>query len=179
MVFDMITNAPGVLVSTLQWGLLQNLSAATSDPNAVLSLNPTALRIQAAAVQRGTSACSSKLGGTSSPTSPTLGPKSDDLLRQVQINALPFGATLAPQNQDPTRAPSATPGVVGAAERPAAALSGLRQHPDVGLQRVLELPRAADVDNRRFDQGWSSPASTSGARRSPSTAPTFTPGCRT
>ena len=26
MVFDMITNAPGVLVSTLQWGLLQNLS---------------------------------------------------------------------------------------------------------------------------------------------------------
>ena len=26
MVFDMITNAPGVLISTLQWGRLQNLS---------------------------------------------------------------------------------------------------------------------------------------------------------
>ena len=74
-----------------------------------------------------------------------VGSTSNDLLRQVQINALPFGATFQPQNQDPTRAPSATLGVVGAAERLPAALPGLRQHPDVGLQRLLELPRAADV----------------------------------
>ena len=39
-----------------------------------------------------------------------VGSKSENLLRQVQLNAVPFGATFRPENQDPTRAPSATPG---------------------------------------------------------------------
>src|SRR4030095_959755 len=39
-----------------------------------------------------------------------VGSRSTDLLRQVQINAVPFGATLLPQNQEPTRVPSATLG---------------------------------------------------------------------
>ena len=42
MVFDMISNAPGVLNSTLTWGRLQDLTAAGGDPNPTLSLNPTA-----------------------------------------------------------------------------------------------------------------------------------------
>ena len=36
-------------------------------------------------------------------------------------------------------------GIVCLRQRPPAAISGLRQHPDVGLHRVLELPRAPDV----------------------------------
>ncbi len=42
MVFDMISNAPGVLNSALTWGRLQDLTAAGGDPNPTLSLNPTA-----------------------------------------------------------------------------------------------------------------------------------------
>ena len=74
-----------------------------------------------------------------------VGSRSTDLLRQVQINAVPFGATFLPQNQDPTRVPSAVAGVDGAAERLPAAVPRLRRHPDVGLQRLRGLQGAADV----------------------------------
>src|SRR4029450_10505339 len=46
MVFDMISNAPGVLNSTLTWGRLQGLTAAGGDPNPTLSLNPTAFALK-------------------------------------------------------------------------------------------------------------------------------------
>src|SRR2546427_10514911 len=42
MVFDMISNAPGVLNSRLDWGRLQDLTSASGDPFPTLSLNPTA-----------------------------------------------------------------------------------------------------------------------------------------
>src|SRR5262249_19770316 len=42
MVFNMITNAPGVLQPSLQWGQLQTLTSSTGDPDPVLSMNPTA-----------------------------------------------------------------------------------------------------------------------------------------
>ena len=146
MVFDMITNAPGVLVSTLQWGLLQNVSAATSDPNAVLSLNPTAHEFKPPRANQWNFGLQHKVWRNIIADVAYVGSKSDDLLRQVQINALPFGATLAPQNQDPTRAPAATLGSSALPNDLLRPYPGLRQHPDVGLQRVLELPRAADVD---------------------------------
>jgi hypothetical protein len=40
-VFHMIANATGVLVSNLQWGRLQDLTAAGGDPDATLSLSPS------------------------------------------------------------------------------------------------------------------------------------------
>ena len=56
MVFDMISNAPGVLNSQLQWGRLQDLTSAGGDPNPTLSLSPDRVRLQTAAgepVERG------------------------------------------------------------------------------------------------------------------------------
>ena len=43
MVFDMISNAPGVLNSSVQFGRLQDLSTGgtSSEPNPTLGLNPT------------------------------------------------------------------------------------------------------------------------------------------
>src|SRR4030095_10491123 len=43
MVFDMIANAPGVLVSTLQWGRLQDIrpGSTATDTDTTLSLEPT------------------------------------------------------------------------------------------------------------------------------------------
>ena len=75
MVFDMIANAPGVLVSTLQWGRLQDLTAGRrrSQPDAVAQ--PDGLRLQAAEglpVERRRPA--QAVAATSSSTSPTWAP---------------------------------------------------------------------------------------------------------
>jgi len=82
-----------------------------------------------------------------------VGSTSDNLLRQVQINALPFGATFRPENQDPTRAPSATPG--------ATALPNdlLRPYPGYGNIRMWGYDGYSNYHalqtgiNRRFDDG--------------------------
>jgi hypothetical protein len=110
MVFDMISNAPGVLNSRLDFGSLQTLTAAGGDPNPTLSLSPTAFDFMPPRVEQWNVGIQHKLPGEVIVDLAYVGSDSNDLLRQVQINALPFGATFKPQNQDPTRAPSATPG---------------------------------------------------------------------
>ena len=113
----------------------------------MLSLNPTAHEFKPPRANQWNVGVQHKLWRNIIADVAYVGSKSDDLLRQVQINALPFGATLAPQNQDPTRAPAATLGSSALPNDLLRPYPGLRQHPDVGLQRILELPRAADVDH--------------------------------
>ena len=70
-------------------------------------------------------------------------PKSDDLLRQVQINSVPLGATFLPR----TRTRRARRARCRARRRCRPTCSGptrLRRHPHVGLQRLRQLPLAAD-----------------------------------
>ena len=110
MVFDMISNAPGVLNSRLDWGRLQDLSSASGDPNPTLSLNPTAFGFKPPRVNQWNIGIQHKLVEEFILDVAYVGSTSSDLLRQVQINAVPFGATFQPQNQDPTRVPSTTPG---------------------------------------------------------------------
>ena len=72
----------------------------------------------------------------------------------MQINAVPFGATFLPQNQDPTRVPSATPG--------ATALPNdfLRPYRGYGDIRMWDYSGYADYKalqtsvTRRFDRGF-------------------------
>lgn len=110
MVFDMISNAPGVLNSRLDWGRLQDLTAASGDPNPTLSLNPTAFGFKPPRVNQWNIGIQHKLIEEFILDVAYVGSTSSDLLRQVQINAVPFGATFKPENQDPTRVPSTTPG---------------------------------------------------------------------
>ncbi len=110
MVFDMIANAPGVLQPQIQWGTLQGLSAGSSGPNPTLSMNPTVYNFKPPRVQQWNVGIQRKLYRNLMLDVAYVGSKSDDLLRQVQINSVPIGATFLPQNQDPTRAPNATPG---------------------------------------------------------------------
>ena len=131
-----------------QWGRLQDLtSARAATRTRRSSLNPTAFDFkppQRDAVER--RASSTRCGQQRHPRR---------RLRGLQVDGpAPAGAdqrgpvrrdVLAPQNQDPTRAPSA---MLGSSALPNDLLRpypGLRRHPDVGLQRLLELPRAADV----------------------------------
>ena len=110
MVFDMIANAPGVLVSTLQWGRLQDLASASGDPDPTLSLNPTAYDFKPPKVYQWNLGVQRKLWRNIIFDLAYVGSKSTDLLRRWQENAVPLGAKFLPENQDPTRAASATPG---------------------------------------------------------------------
>jgi carboxypeptidase family protein/TonB-dependent receptor-like protein len=153
MVFDMISNAPGVLNSSLQWGRLQDLSSAGGDPLPTLSLSPTAYDFKPPRVNQWNIGIQHKLLENVILDVAYVGSSSTDLLRQVQINALPFGATFQAKNQDPTRVPSSVPG--------ANALPNdfLRPFPGYGDIRMWDYSGYADYKGlqtsvtRRFDRG--------------------------
>ena len=155
MVFNMITNAPGVLNSRLDFGTLQSLTSAGADPFPTLELNPTAFDFKPPRVQQWNVGIQHKLMAEIIFDIAYVGSESTDLLRQVQINAVPFGATLQPQNQDPTRAPSAT---LGSSALPN---DFLRPFPGYGDIRMWDYSGYANYHalqtslSRRFDRGFS------------------------
>jgi hypothetical protein len=154
MVFDMIANAPGVLNSTLQWGRLQELTATGGDPDPTLTLNPTAYDFEPPKVYQWNVGVQRKLFQNFIYDLAYVGSESRDLLRQVQINAVPRGATFLPQNQDPTRAPSATPGAT------ALPLDLLRPYPGYGGIRMWDYSGYANYNalqtslTRRFENNY-------------------------
>jgi hypothetical protein len=154
MVFDMIANAPGVLVSSVQWGRLQDLTGATGDPDATLSLNPTAFDFNPPRVTAWNVGLQQKLLRNIIFDVAYVGSKSDGLLRQVQINSVPLGATFLPQNQDPTRDPSATPGATALPNdllRPFRGYSNIRMWDYSGYSNYHALQTSL---NRRFESGF-------------------------
>ena len=153
MVFDMIANAPGVVVSQLQWGRLQDLSSAQSDPNAVVSLNPTVYDFEPPKVYQWNLGIQHKLWRNYILDVAYVGSESKDLLRQVQINALPRGTTFLPSSQDPTRAPSAVPGATALPTdllRPYPGYSGIRMWDYSGYSNYHALQTGV---SRRFEDG--------------------------
>jgi hypothetical protein len=154
MVFDMIANAPGVLNSTVQWGTLQTLTSGTGDPNPVLAMNPTVYDFVPPKVTQWNLGMQRKLFRNFMFDLAYVGSNSENLLRQVQINALPFGATFAPQNQDPTRAPSTVPGAT------ALPTDLLRPYPGYGNIRMWNYTGSSNYHslqtgiNRRYDNGF-------------------------
>src|SRR5207245_5620764 len=83
-----------------------------------------------------------------------VGSSSGDLLRQVQINALPFGATFQPQNQDPTRVPSSVPGATALPNdflRPYPGYHDIRMWDYSGYSDYKALQTAV---SRRFERGF-------------------------
>ncbi len=107
-VFDMGGNAPGVLNSTLTWGLLQNLTAAGGDPYPTLGLSPTAYDFVPPKVYAWNVGLQHKLMSKLIFDIAYVGSSSKDLLRHANINAVPLGATFLPQNQDPTSTSTST-----------------------------------------------------------------------
>jgi carboxypeptidase family protein/TonB-dependent receptor-like protein len=155
-VFDMIANAPGVLVSNLQWGRLQDLSSAAAggDPNPPLSLSPSAFDFKPPKVSQWNVGVQRKLWNNLIFDLAYIGSKSTDLLRQVQINAVPRGAKFLPQNQDPTRAPSATPGATALPDdllRPYQGYGNIRMWDYSGYGNYHSLQTSI---TRRFDKGF-------------------------
>jgi hypothetical protein len=155
MVFDMIANAPGVLNSTVQWGTMQGLNSGTGDPNPVLAMNPTAYDFVPPKVTQWNLGMQRKLFRNFMFDLAYVGSTSENLLRQQQINALPFGATFLPQNQDPTRVGTST--VPGATALPA---DLLRPYPGYGNIRYWGYDAYSNYHslqtgiNRRYDNGF-------------------------
>ena len=154
MVFDMISNAPGVLNSRLDWGRLQDLASASGDPFTTLSLSPTAFGFEPPRVDQWNVGVQRKLFEAVILDVAYVGSRSTHLLRQVQINSLPFGATFQPQNQDPTRVASSVPGAN------ALPTDLLRPYQGYGDIRMWDYSGYGDYKGlqtavtRRFDRGF-------------------------
>jgi hypothetical protein len=154
MVFDMISNAPGVLNSSVQWGRLQELTGGGGDPDATLALNPTVFDFAPPRVQQWNVGIQRKLWRNLIFDIAYVGSKSEDLLRQVQINSVPRGATFLPENQDPTRPPSSTPGASALPTdllRPYQGYNTIRMWDYSGYSNYHALQTGV---NRRFDNGF-------------------------
>src|SRR5262245_23540255 len=154
MVFDMISNAPGVLNSRIDWGRLQDLTSSGGDPFTTLALNPTAFGFIPPRVTQWNVGVQHKLVEEITLDVAYVGSSSTDLLRQVQINALPFGATFQPQNQDPTRVPSSLPGATALPNdllRPYAGYGNIRMWDYSGYGDYKALQTSA---TRRVNRGF-------------------------
>ncbi len=153
-VFDMIANAPGVLVSNLQWGRLQDVTAASTDPFPTLSMNPSGFDFKPPKTYQWNVGVQRKLWSNLIFDLAYVGSKSTDLLRQSQINAVPLGAKFLPQNQDPTRAPSATAGATALPDdllRPYPGYNSIRMWDYTGWGNYNALQTGI---SRRFDKGF-------------------------
>jgi hypothetical protein len=153
MVFDMVANAPGVLVSTLQWGRLQDLASATGDPDPTLSLNPSAFDFKPPKTYSWNVGFQHKLIKNVIFDVAYVGSESKDLLRRWQLNAVPLGAKFLPRTRIRPGAPSAVPG--------ASALPDdlLRPSPGYGNIQMWDYSSSGNYHaiqtsiNRRFDNG--------------------------
>ena len=153
MVFNLITNAPGMLQPQLQWGRLQDLASAGTDPEPTLQMAPTAYGFKPPKVYAWNVGVQHKLWSAVILDVAYVGSSSKDLLRQEPINAVPYGAKFLPENQDPTRAPSTVPGATALPD------DLLRPYPGYANIGLLEYTAYSNYHalqaslNRRFDNG--------------------------
>jgi hypothetical protein len=153
MVFDLITNAPGMLQPSLQWGRLQALDDSKGDPDPTVVMNPTAYDFTPPKVTAWNVGVQRKLWRSIVFDLAYVGSSSKDLLQQRQINAVPWGAKFLPENQDPTRAPSTVPGATALADdflRPYQGYSGIRLYEYGAFTNYHALQTSL---NHRFDNG--------------------------
>jgi len=112
--FDQIVNPPSSITPRITWGRFQDIDPANAllAPINLNALNypgevPTTYNFNLG-IQR-------KLPWNMIADIAYVGSVQNHLPRRVNINAVPYGATFAPQNQDPTLTPSATPGATALA----------------------------------------------------------------
>jgi hypothetical protein len=153
MVFNQITNAPGMLQPTLQWGRLQDISASAGDPDPTLTMQPTAYDFTPPKVYAWNVGVQHKLPHALVFDIAYVGSSSKNLLAYEFINAVPYGAKFLPESQDPTRAPSTVP---GATALPDDFLRPYQGYNDIGMWGYKGYSKYHSLQtslNRRFDNG--------------------------
>jgi hypothetical protein len=101
-VFDLITNPPGLQVSTLTWGLAKDVASSTGY-NAPVGLNPNVFSWTVPTVYQWNLGVQWKMPAEFVLDVAYVGSESRNLLQQRQINALPYGTAYLAASQDPTR----------------------------------------------------------------------------
>ena len=152
-VFDMSNNAPSLLQPTLQFGMLQNLASATGDPYPTLGMQPTAYNFEPPKVQAWNVGIQQKLPHNMVYDLAYVGSKSDHLMEQDQINAVPLGARYDPANQDPTK-PTTLDGKNALPDdllRPYAGYGSIRLWDYTGYSNYHAMQTGL---TRRFDRGY-------------------------
>jgi hypothetical protein len=152
MVFNLINNPPGISVEQLTWGGFPDV--ATSVPlNAPINLTPTQHAWELPKVYSWNVGAQTRLPGALTLDVAYVGSESRRLPQVVQKNAVPFGAAFQPENQDPTRAPSPTP---GATALPADFMRPYGGYGNIGMIEYNAFSNyhalQASLD-RRFDRG--------------------------
>ncbi len=154
MVFNQITNAPGILQPQLQWGRLQDLASAGGDPYPTLTMAPTAYDFEPPVTYAWNAGIQHKLWksvtfdlayvGSASTESPRAGPD--------QLGSP--GCGIPGAEPEPTLAPSSSRAPMPCCG-PHATVQRVRQRSRLmGLHGRVQLPLAADVPQRRFDNGF-------------------------
>jgi hypothetical protein len=155
MVFGNITNAPGMLQSQLQWGRLQDMggSSTSSDPDTVLNMAPIAYDFKTPTVYAWNIGVQQKLPKGVMLDVSYVGSISRNLLRQQQINSVPYGAKFLPENQDPTAAPSSVPGATALPDDFLRPYKGYGNIQYVGYDGRGNYNALQTSLSRRFDNG--------------------------
>jgi hypothetical protein len=154
MVFDTIANAPGLLEPQLQWGRLADVGTGAGDPDPTLGMRPTVFDFTPPKVTAWNIGVQHKLRNNLTLDISYVGNSSTDLLSQEQINAVPYGAKFLPENQDPTRAPSSTPGANALPDdflRPFQGYNGIRLW---GYRAFSNYHSVQTSITRRFENGF-------------------------
>jgi hypothetical protein len=157
MVFGNITNAPGMLQSQLQWGRLQDMgSGATlsTDPDTVLNMNPIAYGFEPPTVYAWNVGMQQKLWKAVIFDVAYVGSVSRHLLRQQQINSVPYGAKFLAENQDPTKGPSSVPGANALPDDFLRPYKGYGNIQYVGYDGKANYNALQTSLSRRFDDGF-------------------------
>jgi hypothetical protein len=155
MVFDLVSNPPGVLTSSLTWGRLQDLQTGNtgSDPYPTLALAPTAYDFKPPKVTQWNVGVQHKFMRNLIADISYVGSTGSDLLRTYQLNAVPLGAKFLPQNQDRTLNPSSTPGATSLPDdflRPYKGYNNAQARAYDGIQNYHAFQASL---TRRFDNG--------------------------
>ena len=150
--FDMITNPPTTFAPTINFGRFQELGSASSALLSPSGLNAFDYSGKIPTVYNYNVGLQMKLPHTFTLDVSYVGSQSRHLLQRINLNAVPYGAAFAAQNQDPT----ITSSLPGGASLPADFLRPYRGYGDI---RLHEMNGEANYNalqmtlDRRFSRG--------------------------
>lgn len=160
IVFDMVTNPPGMQTPSLQWGLVKDV-ATTTPLYATSGVNPTAYNWKLPTVYSWNIGFQMQLPYDFTLDISHVGSESRNLVQQRQINALPYGTTFLASSQDPTRGQTCS-GCSALSSLPggnALPTDFLRPYQGYGAIRLWEFASYSNYKslqtsvNRRFGKG--------------------------
>ena len=160
-VFDLVTNPPGMQVSTLNWGLASEIGGGAVALNSPVGLNPNQYDWKLPTVYQWNLGLQMRLPAQFTLDVAYVGSESKNLLQFRNLNAINYGAAYNAANFDPTRGQSCA-GCSGLTTTPggnALPQDFLRPYQGYGNIRLWEFEAYSDYKalqttvSRRFDRG--------------------------